>query len=88
MSKSIMTEKKAQCKPGFTLEQQVSNFFQACLFYCSPFMNTNNAAFICCGIIAGERLLLAHGQGFDHPFAMGSNYVWFTFDGGKDNGKL
>ena len=51
-------------------------------------MNTNNAAFICCGIIAGERLLLAHGQGFDHPFAMGSNYVWFTFDGGKDNGKL
>ena len=53
-------------------------------------MNTNNAAFICCGIIAGERLLLAQGQGFDHPFAMGSNYVWFTFDGGKDtfNGKM
>ena len=53
-------------------------------------MNTNNAAFICCGIIAGERLLLAQGQGFDHPFAMGSNYVWFTFDGGKDtfNGKI
>ena len=36
-----------------------------------------------------ERLLLAQGQGFDHPFAMGSNYLWFTFDGGKDtfNGK-
>ena len=36
------------------------------------------------------RLLLAQGQGFDHPFAMGSNYVWFTFDGGKDtfNGKM
>ena len=47
-------------------------------------MNTNDAALICCGIIAGERLLLAQGQGFDHPFAMGSNFVWFTFDGGKD----
>ena len=38
------------------------------------------------------RLLLAQGQGFDHPFDMGSNYVWFTFDGGKDtfngNGRL
>ena len=80
-----MTEKKAQCKPGFTLEQQVSIFFRH-VFFIVPLLWTH---FICCGIIAGERLLLAQGQGFDHPFAMGSNFVWFTFDGGKDtfNGK-